>query len=157
MAESTHNKYFARPLTERIGLLGLYAFLFFAWESKARATIAFLFVLVPCLADRRFWSDLRTSRIVWMVALLFLYVILRGAVAVVDNPDLLPYHLKDSRDLMLLGGFVFVGWLLKGDQSRIFLALTIALIGFWVGRLEHFPWADAISGVPIAVWVIILS
>lgn len=148
MSKSAYNRFFVLPLSERIGLIGLYSFLFFAWESKARAAIAFLFVLVPCLVDRRFWNDLRTSRVAWVVALLFFYIALRATVAAIENPDHRLYHLQDGWDLMLLGGFIFVGWLLKGKQSRIFLALIIALIGFWVGRLEHFPWADAFSGVP---------
>lgn len=148
MSSPIYNKFLALPLTERMGLLGLYSFLFFAWESKARAAVAFLFVLIPCLADRRFWGDLKKSPVVWVVALLFLYITLRAATAIIENPELRAYHLKDSWNLFLLGGFIFIGWLLKGKQSRIFLALTIALIGFWIGRLEHFPWLDAFAGAP---------
>lgn len=133
-------------LPERIGLPGLYAFLFFAWESKARAAVSFLFVLIPCLLDRRFWRSLRASPTAWVIVLLLFYILLRGLAASIENPQYLHYHLKDGWELMLLCGFVFIGWLLRGDQRRVFLALAIALLGFWVGRLEHFPWNEAFQG-----------
>ena len=147
MTQSAARNFFTLPLTERVGLVGVYAFLFFAWESKGRAAVVFfLFVLVPCLLDRRFWHDLRQSRTAWVLALLLLYILVSGAAASIDNPGHLDYHLKDGWRLMLLGGFIFIAWLLRGDQNRVFLALAIALLGFWVGRFEHFPWQEAFSG-----------
>ena len=146
MEGSTTSKFVDLPLTERVALIGLYAFLLFAWEGKGKAAIAFMLVLVPCLLDRRFWRDLRASQTAWVVALLLLYILVRGVVASINNPQYVHYHLNDGWRLMLLGGFVFVGWLLKGDQRRVLLALAIALLGFWIGRFEHFPWSEAFSG-----------
>jgi O-antigen ligase len=146
MTGSTTSNFSELPLIEKIGLIGLYAFLFFAWESKARAAVAFMFLLIPCLLDRRFWRDLRGSKTAWVLALLLLYILVRGLAASIEHPEYLHYHLEDGWHLMLLGGFVFIAWLLRGDQHRLLLALSIALFGFWVGRMEHFPWSEALSG-----------
>ena len=141
------SKLYALPLTERIGLTGLYLFLFSAWQSKARAAVFFLVMLLPCLFDRRFWQDLKASRTAFLLALLLLYILIRGLLASIENHEYLHYHLKDGVRLMLLGGFVFIAWLLHGDQHRVLLALVIALLGFWAGRLEHFPWSEAFSRI----------
>ena len=39
MEGSTTSKFVDLPLTERVGLIGLYAFLLFAWEGKGKAAI----------------------------------------------------------------------------------------------------------------------
>jgi O-antigen ligase len=137
----------ALPLPEKIGLVGLYAFLFFAWESKSRAAAAFMVLLAGCLLDRRFWKTLPGSRVVWALAAVIGYIAVRGAVAVAENPDFLHFHLHEGWELILLAGFVFVGWQIRGDQRRLVAALMVGVLGFWIGRMEHFPLDETLAGI----------
>lgn len=133
---------------ERIQLITLWAFLFFAWESNARSEAALAALCVACCLDRRFWSCLRNSTVAWLTGALAGYIALRGGIAGLNDPQYLPFHLDDGRRLLLLSGFLLVAWALRGDLKRVYLSLLIALIGFWVGRFEHFHWLDPETGRP---------
>ena len=136
------------PLAEWIGLAGLYLFLFFAWESNGRARGAYIVLLIGCLASRRFWRDIKASPVFWVLLLFAGYLVVRGTLAILQQPGLAHYHLQDGYRFLLLGGFVPVAWLLRGNRRRIHLALVVALLGFWFGRMEHFPWSSLGSGEP---------
>ena len=129
------------PLTERIGLIALYLFLFFAWESKGRASLMLGFVVLACLLDRRFWRALRYSAIAWATGILGLYILMRGGIAILSEPEYSQYHSDAIVRLLLLGLFPAIGWLLGGDQRRILVALAVALAGLLTGCLEHYNWS----------------
>ncbi|MCU7960880.1 MAG: O-antigen ligase family protein [gamma proteobacterium symbiont of Bathyaustriella thionipta] len=140
IAKKLLDKLRALPLTERIALIAMFAFVFFAWDSRTKAAISFLILAPTCLISRQFWQDIRQSHLIWVVGLLLLYILLRTLSSLFENPDYIYFQLKDAWRLALLAGFICMAWVLRGHQTRIFAALAIALLGFWTGRLQKFPW-----------------
>ncbi len=130
------------PVPERIGIVGLYWFMLFAWMSNIKALEGVIILVLGCLIDRRFWIAMRHSRIAQLTAVLAGYIVIRALVAIAENPDYARFHVEDGGHLLLLGLFICIGWLLQGKTQRVYWLLAAGLIGFWLGRMEHMPFVE---------------
>lgn len=130
------------PVAERIGVVGLYWFILFAWMSNIKALEGVIVLVFGCLIDRRFWAAIRYSRIAHLTIVLAAYILIRALLAINENPDYARFHIEDGGRLMLLALFICIGWLLQGKIQRVYWLLGIGLIGFWLGRMEHMSFVD---------------
>ena len=127
-------------LLEYSGLAGLLLFSLNVWWGGGRAKVGLGIMVLASVLDARFWAALRQSPVAWVVGLTGAYLLLRTAAAAAAQPELANVHVADGWRLLLLSGFLFVGWSLAGSQRWILTALTLALAGFVIGRVEHFDW-----------------
>ena len=138
--EKLHPNLLVHRYIDLLALSSAYVFLFFAWGGRKLAVVAFVVLIAASMLSRQFWSLLPKSCIVRWLGLFLTYLGIRTHVAMAEAPEFTAYHLEDANRLMYLGGFVFIGWVFRGNQKKILLGLLFALVGFWLQRSLHFPW-----------------
>ena len=133
-------------IRDQVGLIGIYAFSFYAWLGHGLARTGLALIVLASLTDARFWAMARRSVPVQVAGLTAAYIVARTVAAMIMTPELAAAHLAAGGYLLLMCAFVLVGWCMGGRERRILVALMFALAGFTVGRIKNFdlsfdiPW-----------------
>lgn len=123
--------------SDTVAMLGLYIFSFFAWLPDTRAYAGLVLIAFACILDgQRVWLAVRHSPLVWVSASGTAYILLRAVSSALAAPDVAHIHWNDAIRLSALCAFLLVAWSVAGNQRRILVALTLALAGFLIGRVD---------------------
>lgn len=140
------------PVTELLGVVGLYLLAFFQIANKTTALVGLLLMLLAALADtRRLGGMLARSAVAWTTLALFAYVLLRAVAAAWQQPVLANANYHSLTDWLLLPLFPLVALYSRGDSRRIRRLLALALVGSLLGLALRTEWSTvaqawAVSG-----------
>jgi len=126
---------------EKLGLIGLFCFLFFAWLGTAMAYVGLFLMLVTFIAGiPENWQQLKHDPVIRLFMVFVVYLLLRTAWSVYEFPELTAQHIHDGLEWLYLWLFIPVAWWLKQSRQRIYLALLGLMLGFLISVVWLTDW-----------------
>ncbi|MFQ5470928.1 MAG: O-antigen ligase family protein [Gammaproteobacteria bacterium] len=126
---------------DRIGLVGLYIFSFFAFLGAGGAYAGLILMLLALFMNfRSNFLSLINNRFVMLIGIFLVYLMIRTTLAVYESPDIAYLHKQEAWSWSHLGLVVLVAWWLAKDRNRISVILLLALSGFLLDILSNVDW-----------------
>lgn len=126
---------------EKLGLVGLFCFLFFAWLGTALAyTGLFLMLVTFIMGIPKNWQQLKHDPVIRLFMVFVVYLLFRTAWSVYEFPELTELHIHDGLEWLYLWLFIPVAWWLKQARQKIYLALLVFLLGFLLSVVWLNDW-----------------
>lgn len=132
---------FQMTSTEKIGYLGVFTFLFFAWFGNAVGTIGLSLSIIAFVTMKgNGQSVLFQDPLVILFFVFFLYVIGRTVWAIIEFPHLLEMNIHQARVWLSPFMFIPMAWWLSRYSHGVYFALLIVLVGILLSILRLTDW-----------------